>query len=487
MADRIDAVKEASDSDKEAVYAEITQEPYYATMKELLQTMKKAADIAYLYVFVPYDDHFIYIVEGQIPSDNPNKINKIGQEYAYTTVEYKHLVEDVKNRQPSREPILAGDDFFGRTLSAWAPVTDDSGNVIAMVEADVSLDVVYDVLYGYVFTMMGLIIVLILLSVAGLFYMTKRIIINPIAHLNRKVIEYAQDDELWDLENEIFTGDEIQELSESVIQMAEDIKRYMNNLETVTAEREKVATELNVAKHIQASMLPSIFPPFPDRQDFDIYAIMNPAKEVGGDFYDFFMLGEDKVAFVMADVSGKGVPAALFMMIAKGTIKDFALTNLEVNDIFKQANNRLNENNDTFMFVTAFMGILDLKTGVLSYVNAGHNPPLIYRKGKGFDWLEMHRNQVLAIMPGAEFPKQEVQLEPGDMLFTYTDGVTEAISDVHTFYSEERLIELLNQEKEPDKKHIMEIVLDVRHDIDVFANGAEQADDITILLFKYDA
>ena len=288
-----------------------------------------------------------------------------------------------------------------------------------------------------------------------------------------------------DYTSDIHTGDEVEILSQSFEKMTVELQNYIDNFEKVTSDKQRIETELSVAKQIQASVLPCIFPAFPARDDFDIFAVMTPAKEVGGDFYDFYLIGENKLGIIMADVSGKGVPAALFMMISKALIKNLALEGLEVNEIFETANNQLNENNDTFMFVTAFMAVINLETGVMDYVNAGHNPPLLRRADNSFEWLDMKKNCILAVMPEMKFEKQTIQLNKNDILFTYTDGVTEAVNTENNFYGEPKLYEELNKISGIDTIDIDKIVSGISQTIDDFANGAPQADDITMLVFKY--
>lgn len=250
----------------------------------------------------------------------------------------------------------------------------------------------------------------------------------------------------------------------------------------VSARNARIDSELSLATDIQANMLPRIFPIFPERKEFDIYASMNPAKEVGGDFYDIFMVDNRHLAMVIADVSGKGVPAALFMVIAKTLIKDHAQMHLEPSDVFTQVNNILCESNEAGLFVTAWMGILDTETGVLRYVNAGHNPPLLRHNGNDFSYLKMKAGFVLAGMEGFPYHHAELQLQPGDKLFLYTDGVTEAQNSTNALYGEQRLADYLNQHINSDVESILH---GVRNDIDSFVAGAEQFDDITMMCMAY--
>jgi sigma-B regulation protein RsbU (phosphoserine phosphatase) len=278
------------------------------------------------------------------------------------------------------------------------------------------------------------------------------------------------------------TNDEIGDLATAFNDMTGSLQTYIANLTTITAEKERIGAELNVATQIQASMLPCIFPAFPDRPEFDIYGSMLPAKEVGGDFYDFFLIDNDRLAVVMADVSGKGVPAALFMVIAKTLIKNNAQYGKSPKEVFEIVNNMLCENNEAGMFVTAFMGFLDIPTGTFTYVNAGHNPPLIKRNGGDFEWLPTKPCFVLAGMDGMSYRQDEITLHPGDTLYLYTDGVTEAVNRDEALFSEQRLLDVANKHQ---TDNLGEFLASIKTEIDLFADGAEQADDITMLVLCY--
>lgn len=312
-------------------------------------------------------------------------------------------------------------------------------------------------------------------------YLTK-----PIRQLSKGVQQIAMGN--FNGKLNIHTGDEIESLAISFNAMTTELQTYINNLEQITAEKERIATELNVATNIQKNMLPCIFPPYPDRKDFDIYAVMYPAKEVGGDFYDFYLLDENHLVITIADVSDKGIPAAMFMVITKTILKNFAMSMTSPDDfsaVVQCANRQLCENNEEMMFVTVFMGMLDLKTGKFIYVNAGHTPPMIRHKHKDdstFEYLPVEKNCVLGINEEAQFKQQEVYLKQGDELFLYTDGVTEAINKEKKLYSIERLYSNLN--KINQKSSCQDILRDVKLSIDEFAQGMYQSDDITMLAIK---
>ena len=248
-----------------------------------------------------------------------------------------------------------------------------------------------------------------------------------------------------------------------------------------TQKSERISTELNVASGIQTNMLPNIFPPFPERDDFDIYATMSPAKEVGGDFYDFFMVDEDHIAIVIADVSGKGIPAAMFMVIAKTLIKDHTQLGLQPDDVFTRVNRILCDGNEAGMFVTAWMGVLDLRDGKMVYVNAGHNPPVVKLDGK-LQFLHSKPGFIMAGLEDYRYTMSELQLKKGDMIFLYTDGVTEATNLDQELYGEKRLLECLDRQA---GKNCAGILRAVREDVDDFVGEAEQFDDLTMLVFDY--
>ena len=248
-----------------------------------------------------------------------------------------------------------------------------------------------------------------------------------------------------------------------------------------SAEKHRIESELNVATQIQTSMLPNNFP---ECKEIDLYATMTPAREVGGDFYDFFMVDDRHLAIVMADVSGKGVPAALFMVIGKTLIKDHTNPNRDLGEIFTRVNNLLCESNSEGLFITAFEGVLDLVTGEFNYVNAGHEMPMISRGGQAFEVHKIRPGFVLAGMEDMRYRAGSLTLEPGDKLFQYTDGVTEATNANNELYGMERLTNILAQNS---AKSVQEILPAVRADIDAFVGKAPQFDDITMLCMEYKA
>lgn len=247
-------------------------------------------------------------------------------------------------------------------------------------------------------------------------------------------------------------------------------------------ERQRISTELDVATRIQADMLPCIFPAFPERPEFDIYATMNPAKEVGGDFYDFFMVDETHLAIVIADVSGKGVPAALFMVIGKTLINDHTKPDTDLGTVFTEVNELLCKSNNEGLFITAFEGVLDLVTGEFRFVNAGHEMPFIAKSGSAYEPYKLRAGFVLAGMEGIKYQSGSIQLSPGDKIFQYTDGVTEATNASQELYGMQRLSDILAKNTDKSPAELLPIV---KADIDAFVCEAPQFDDITMLCVEY--
>ncbi len=276
---------------------------------------------------------------------------------------------------------------------------------------------------------------------------------------------------------------EIGQLAEDVSEMALEIDYHVEKTASITAEKERINTELSMATKIQAAMLPNDFPPFPDRTEFDIYASMDPAKEVGGDFYDFFLIDDDHLALVMADVSGKGIPAALFMMISKILIKNYVRSGLSPAKALETVNNQICSNNKEDMFVTVWLGELEISTGILKAANAGHEYPVLKKPGGRFELIKDKHGPAVGAMGGIRYKEYELQLEPGSKLFVYTDGVPEATDAENEFFGTERMVTALNEKS--DAAFPKQILGSVRRAVDNFVKDSEQFDDLTMMCFEY--
>ena len=304
-----------------------------------------------------------------------------------------------------------------------------------------------------------------------IYILIKRVIINNLELINATLGRITQGD--LNVKVDVRSSREFSCLSDDINSTVSTLKRY------IAEAAARIDKELEYAKQIQLSALPTNFP---KDEDYGIYAQMIAAKEVGGDFYDFYKLNDNTVAFLAADVSGKGIPAAMFMMTAKTIIKDLAESGMAVNDIFTKANEKLCENNESGMFVTAWMGILDLKTGNLTFANAGHNPPLIKRANGSFEYLKTRAGFVLAGMEGVRYRVGELTLNHGDRVFLYTDGVPEATNGDNQLYGEDRLLTFMNQNADTDAVSLLPLL---KANIDEFVGDAPQFDDITMLMFDY--
>lgn len=313
------------------------------------------------------------------------------------------------------------------------------------------------------------IIVFTILFIA-IFILIKKLVVQNIRRINKSLSKIANGD--LNITVDVRDNEEFASLSNDINSTVETLKQYIEEAKA------RFSKDLEIAKQIQHSSLPSVFPPYPNRKDFSIFANMYAAKEVGGDFYDFYLVDENHLAFVIADVSGKGIPGAMFMMTSKTLIKSHIESGLAVNDVFTNVNTQLCENNEAGMFVTAWMGILDLKTGIVKFANAGHNPPLVKHADGTFEYLKSKANFVLAGMDGIRYKEQEIQLEKGDKIYLYTDGVTEAHNDKNELYGEDRLLKCLNSVKD---KSVDDICQKIKEDVELFVGTAEQFDDITML------
>ncbi|MBQ6088982.1 MAG: SpoIIE family protein phosphatase [Firmicutes bacterium] len=380
-------------------------------------------------------------------------------------------------------------DKYGWLCTTGVPIFNDDGSIASFILADVSLE---ELLHGMrSFTILYTIATILTVLLLG-FLLSRHIrknMVEPINMIAEAAEAYVKDKKDGGTLSEnhfkglgIDTGDEIENLYFTLSDMEKDLNAYEEDLTKAIQEQQRIGTELDLAKRIQEDMLPTIFPPFPERKDFDVYASMIPAKEVGGDFYDYFLIDDDHLCIIMADVSGKGVPAALFMMASKILLKTTAMAIPEPGKILARVNNQICSNNSLEMFVTAWLGILELSTGKLTAANAGHEYPIIRQHGGRYELYRDRHGFVMGGMEGMEYKEYEVLLKPGSEVFLYTDGVTEATSEKNEQFGTKRLLESLNSGLAPELKGVLERVNDA---VDVFVGDAPQFDDITMLCLYY--
>lgn len=490
-----------SQEELEAYYSEfsyITEMPEYQELLELLSQLREDNGVVSLYLGYHELNTMkdLYLVDASaeescIPGD-------------YDDVEADQ-VEQLRAGNFDMPAYITNYPDYGWLCSASATIENEDGEVIGVALVDISMNEIMGDAQEFLRTLILLIAVVALLMAGLILLLVNRTIVLPINQVARAALQYVSDRRTSEGRSastgvrristgedgeersaisklNIRTGDEIQALSEAIKTMELEINEYIQDLTTVTAEKERIGAELNVATQIQADMLPRIFPAFPEREEFDVYATMNPAKEVGGDFYDFFLVDDDHLAVVIADVSGKGVPAALFMVIAKTLIKNHAQNQEAPGTVFTQTNEQLCEGNDAGLFVTGWMGVLEISTGKFVYVNAGHNPPLLKRAGGTFEWLKSRPGFVLAGMEGVRYRENTLQLEPGDRLYLYTDGVTEATNSHEELFGDERLQNALNEYMDLP---VEQFLPKIKECIDAFVGDADQFDDITMLALDY--
>ncbi len=319
-------------------------------------------------------------------------------------------------------------------------------------------------------------LILIFGSAAALFIAGR--IVKPVEKMKERMDSISGTDQAFEMDDAYRTGDEIQLLAETLADLSKKTREYIKNITEITKEKERISAELDLARKIQADMLPNIFPPFPERKDIDIFASMTPAKEVGGDFYDFFLIDDDHLGMVMADVSGKGVPAALFMMMSKILINNYALMGNSPSQVLEKANAVICQNNDEEMFVTVWFGVLEISTGRITAANAGHEYPIIRKANGEFEIFKDKHGFVIGGMDAMKYKQYEMTLEKGGTLFLYTDGVAEATNADNELFGTERMLRALNTDLKASPKQLLE---NMAGEIDRFVGDADQFDDLTML------
>ncbi len=461
------------------------QDEEYRRIERLLDDLVEATDTTLIYVARVDESDYRTLTYIYDSVNSQSGFDRYPLGYTAIGVDEKY-VNNVRNiitkGERATEYLYAYSEESGAHTTAGLAVRDGKGTIVAILgveKAMTRLENARNTYVKHVVTGVLIAVCLFLLAYSAFLY---REMLTPILAVTDEAKRFADTGAPSDALLSIQKTDEIGVLAKAVHKMESDIVKYMENLTAVTAEKERIGAELSIATQIQADMLPSIFPAFPERPEFDIYATMNPAKEVGGDFYDFFMVDERHLAVVMADVSGKGVPAALFMVIGKTLIKDHTQPGRDLGDVFTEVNDLLCESNSEGLFITAFEGVLDLVSGEFTFVNAGHEIPFISKKGGGFEPYKIRAGFVLAGMEGMRYHCGSLRLEPGDRLFQYTDGVTEATNRDKELYGMERLKEILCRHAgEPPEA----LLTHIKRDIDAFVGEAPQFDDITMLCMEY--
>ena len=445
----------------------------FETVREMLRQYRNRLGVAYVYtVTLEGNDSFTII-------DPDENLFYIGT-FIPLPPEYNNLKEG-----QAIEPTVSVTEY-GWLCSAYDIIQTSKGEYAALVGVDIDMTEVMNEREAFLKRMIistgGLLVISILASIL----LMHKVVIDPLKMLSDATRGFTEHDHGFKKEDiislPITANDEIGDLYQVIRTMQGKIVEYLDNLTSVTAEKERISAELNIATQIQADMLPRIFPPFPSRHDFDIYATMTPAKEVGGDFYDFFLIDDDHLGLVMADVSGKGVPAALFMVIAKTLIKNRTMMGTGPAEVLHHVNEQLCEGNEAELFVTVWLAIVELSTGKGLAANAGHEHPVIRHADGQYELVVYRHSPAVAVMEGMRFREHSFELKPGDSLFVYTDGVTESTNADDELFGTDRLLEALNSAPDASPKEILD---NVRRAVDGFVKDAEQFDDLTMLCVEY--
>ena len=460
----------------------VKDEEYEKAFKILCDIREKGG-VKYLYVVKPEVDEVYYVLD----TDPSDEAIPLGYHEKYYQGAFADNAEKMAHGDRI-EPLISNEEF-GWLMSVYYPLWTSAGDPAGYVGVDIQMTEVQQDLHGFARSMIVLALFLTAIISLVLIQITYYAVTRPIGRLSAAVEQLVESEQTGGNKGTsifkditIQARDEVGALCDSLTQMEQDMNGYIRDLVTVTADKERIGAELNVATQIQADMLPSTFPAFPDRKDFDIYATMTPAKEVGGDFYDFFLIDDDHLALVMADVSGKGVPAALFMVIAKTMIKNRALMGGSPAEILYSVNNMLCDGNEAGLFVTVWLAIIELSTGKGIATNAGHEHPVIRRKNGEFELVLYKHSPAVAVMENMKFKEHSFELHSGDTLFVYTDGVPEATNAKNELFGAQRMLGALNRIPDAPPR---ELLHEVRSSLDEFVNGAPRFDDLTMLALYY--
>ena len=474
----------------------------YEAFREELNEIKDSSDIEYLYAVYFDDDTDIHSLHYAINAKAKEELSankSLSEIYTFMGMPVEEgafeddtlliLQKAIKDKNRNTGTLTGYSDVYGHMLNGYHVVFDKNDNAVGLLCVEIDINRISAGLHRYLQTVILTAIALTVILVLSFVYSTQRYLTAPIMRIIKSSTSFVKDMKSGtDPENLVYEdakvtpkGD-IAMLADNVKSLADSVASYMVNLRDTTAEKERIGAELSVATQIQADMLPRIFPPFPERQEFDLYATMTPAKEVGGDFYDFFLIDDDHLGLVMADVSGKGIPAALFMVIAKTLIKNRCQLGGNPAEILSYVNDQLCEGNEAELFVTVWLAIIEISTGKGMAANAGHEHPAIRRGANSWELVKYKHSPAVAIMEGLRFREHEFELHSGDSLFVYTDGVTEATNARNELFGEEKLLEALNRDSNAQPQ---ELLTNIRGDIDTFVGEAPQFDDITMMCLKW--
>lgn len=462
-----------------ANYANVISSEKYRKLVRMLEVLRDNNHILYIYACVidPDIQKIIYLADGDGDGEClPGDTDELD----------KSWISKLRNAD-NIATMTADTPKYGRTFTTAVPVLNDRNQPICHICVDISMNEIMRTQTDFLFSMLIILMLLMIPLTMLILHVSDRALIRPVRQLNDAVSDFVSGKKGAVKESKIsqlsvHTGDEIEQLADSVREMEQDINSYISEITEFTSEKERIAAEMEIATRIQSDALPRVFPPFPENPEIDIYAVMVPAKEVGGDFYDFFRIDEKHIAVVIGDASGKGIPGALFMMITKALIKDEAMRSLSPKDVLEKVNRQLCENNETRMFTTVWLGILEPASGRLAYANAGHEYEAYKSAGDAYR-LRMEKHGImLGAIENQVYREHETILAPGDRLFLYTDGVTEAAGENGEMFGTDRILEALNDFSDAS---VTDTLLLMKKRLDAYAPDSPQNDDITMISLLY--
>ncbi|MCR5567283.1 MAG: SpoIIE family protein phosphatase [Clostridiales bacterium] len=477
------------DADRMEEYAQSggTTPEYLEALNEM-DELCNSTGATFIYVIQPDRSDYAHITFLFSTIDHDSKYTKYDFGYVRDTTndEYRQKYRALYELEADRELLIRDRGYIETDphITAMIGLKGADGQVKAILCVQRQMDVLATARKKYLSKIVLALIILVLLVILGQGAFLHRTLLQPLKQISDEAKRFSKENVKAEkkLQDTIRNRDEIGHLAASIDKMEDRIQNYIESITQITAEKERINTELALATRIQADMLPHVFPPFPDRNEFDLYASMDPAREVGGDFYDYFLVDDDHLCMVMADVSGKGVPAALFMMASMILLRNNAMLGKSPAEILTDVNAAVCANNREEMFVTVWLGILEISTGRLTASNAGHEYPVLMRAGGEFELYKDRHGFVIGGMEGIRYKQYELQINPGDRLFLYTDGVPEATDADKELFGTERMIQALNEHKDRPPEAVLN---GVRRAVDGFVKEAEQFDDLTMLCLAY--
>ena len=457
----------------------------YIQSKDRLDIYCKRMNVSLIYVIkVDETDYGRFTcVFDLVGEDTPYSPWEIGYQQDTTNDEYVSLYKEIYEGKTSYGTVFRTKDLKGAPphITTLFPIKNSDGKVVSIMCIQRPMSELKESRRPYLINIaISTVVLSVLVSLITAIYIRRKFV-KPLRRVSEETVRFAKENKKGEELGAVSSINEIAALGHAIDEMETEMLSYIDNLTSVTAEKERIGAELSIASTIQENSVPHIFPAFPERMDIDIFASMTPAKEVGGDFYNFFLIDDNHLAVVMADVSGKGVPAALFMMVSNILISERAHIGGTPAEVLTFVNNRICQHNEADMFVTVWLGILDVTTGKMLAANAGHDDPAICRKGGEFELINSKHGLVVGAMSGIKYKDFEIQLNKGDKLFLYTDGVPEATDKDYNMFTLESMINALNEHKEKSPEGILAGVND---SVSKFVGDAPQFDDLTMMCLE---